>query len=85
MKDEDIAAISKILTEWNPLGDLADQTRDLEVYRYEAMDILSVIDDYGLSVERAVSNVLTEAFNLTLNKNDLIKHSILIEQAINKK
>ena len=39
-EDEKIIEISKILTAWNPLGELAAAMKDLDNYQTEAVDIV---------------------------------------------
>ena len=40
MNKKHIERIKDILSEWNPLGDMANQISDLENYEIEATDIL---------------------------------------------
>jgi hypothetical protein len=40
MNEEHIRKVKKLLTEWNPLGDQANQILDLNNYDTEATDIL---------------------------------------------
>ena len=69
--DEKIIEISKLLTEWNPLGERAAAMNDLDNYQTEAMDILSTIDLYGHSPKKTVAAVLQEAFLIDIEKRDL--------------
>ncbi len=39
MKEETIQEVSKILDEWNPLGEHASTIEDLNGYRTEAIDL----------------------------------------------
>ncbi len=67
MKDETIEKVAKILEEWNPLGENANSVKDLDGYRVEAIDILSTLDMfYDNNVEKAVSGILEEAFDISL-------------------
>jgi hypothetical protein len=83
MKEELISSVSTILNEWNPLGENAELTPDLEGYKYEAMDILSEIKITKVSTEQAVSDVLTQAFHITLDEAKLKYYSRKIEQLLN--
>lgn len=83
MKEELINSVSTILSEWNPLGDRAEFTPDLEGYKYEAIDILSAIKITKVPTEKAVSDVLTQAFSITLDKAQLKHYSSKIEQLTN--
>ena len=67
MKDELISSVASILNEWNPLGDKASAMNDLEGYKYEAIDILSTIKIKRVSAEVAISQVLTQAFGISLD------------------
>lgn len=75
MNNELILSVSNILSEWNPLGDKAETMSDLEGYKYEAMDILSTIKITGISVNKAVSQVIEQAFSITLKKSELAHYS----------
>jgi hypothetical protein len=83
MKDELIKSIADVLCEWNPLGEKAESISDLEGYKYEAMDILSAVKITKEPVEKVMSDVLTQAFGITLNDNKLKHNSLQIEQLIN--
>ena len=83
MKEELISSISDILNEWNPLGNQAESIADLEGYKYEAMDILSAIKITKVHTEIAVSDVLTQAFRISLDDDQLKYYSSKIEQLIN--
>jgi hypothetical protein len=83
MKEELISSISEILNEWNPLGNQAESITDLEGYKYEAMDILSAIKITKVHTEIAVSDVLTQAFRISLDDDQLKYYSSKIEQLIN--
>jgi hypothetical protein len=83
MKDELISSISNILNEWNPLGEKSSTVTDLEGYKYEAMDILSSIEIMKITVEKAVSQVLSQAFGITIDEAELKHYSSKIEQLLN--
>ena len=82
MTDELISSIASILSEWNPLEDKAFTIDDLEDYKYEAMDVLSTIEITKASVENAVSQVLTQAFNITLKESELKYYCAKITQLL---
>lgn len=82
MNDEIISSVSSILKEWNPLGDDAETAEGLDGYKYEAMDILSTIKITKVPVEKAVSLVLTQAFDISLSKEDLDYYSAKIEHLL---
>ena len=44
MNEEHIQKIKEILTQWNPLGEQANQISDLNDYETEAVDIIFNID-----------------------------------------
>tara|TARA_B100001063_G_C16675518_1_gene508832 strand:+ start:812 stop:994 length:183 start_codon:yes stop_codon:yes gene_type:complete len=56
---------------------------DLEGYKYEAMDILSAIKITKVSAEFAISQVLTQAFDISLDPAQLSVNSARIEQLLN--
>ncbi len=74
-EDEKVAEIGEILTAWNPLGDAAAAVNDLKNYQTEAIDIMSVMELYGYSPKKAVSEVLQEAFLIDLDKKELEHYS----------
>lgn len=83
-EDERIIEISKILTEWNPLGERAAAMIDLDNYQTEAMDILSTIELYGYSPKKAASAVLQEAFLINLEETELDHYSRKIQAILAK-
>jgi Domain of unknown function (DUF1871) len=72
MEEKTIKAVMKILSEWNPLGELAVTVPDLDGYRTEAIDILCEIElRTGRSnVSNIVREVLNQAFDLSLSPNE---------------
>ena len=82
MSEELIKSISQVLSEWNPLGKKAESISDLEGYICEATDILSVIRILKEPVEKAVSDVITQAFGIELSEAELKHYSFKIEQLI---
>jgi hypothetical protein len=83
-RDETITEISRILTAWNPLGERAAATNDLDNYQAEAVDILSVMELYGYSPKKATSEVLQEAFLIDLEKTELDHYSRKIQAVLAK-
>ena len=82
MKEELITSVSEILRDWNPVGEKAKSISDLEGYKYEAMDIISAIAISNVPVEKAVSEVLTQAFGITVSDAQLKQYSAQIEQLL---
>ena len=72
MEDYEIAEVAKILNEWNPLGDKAANVKDLDGYRTESIDMLFLIKTSNgkAGVEKVVMQVLNEAFDIELTKNE---------------
>jgi len=85
MSDKQIEKIMHVLTEWNPLGDMAASVRDLDNYRTEANDILFDIYMPGSSTNLAktVQNVLNQAFGLDLSLDDCLDAAAAIKQITN--
>ena len=73
MKEETIVQVAKVLENWNPLGEAAGTVEQLDGYRTEAIDIISTTSIIfgGESVERAVEEVLTQAFEIELSSGEL--------------
>ena len=73
MHEEQITEVTKVLKEWNPLGDAANTVDGLDGYRYEAIDIISTIELFAgpNKVRKAMEQVLTEAFNIELDQAEL--------------
>jgi hypothetical protein len=83
-EDEKIIEISKILTAWNPLGERAAAMKDLDNYQTETVDIMSVINSYGYSPKKAVSEIIREAFLIDLEKTELVHYSKKIKAVLEK-
>ena len=83
-EDEKFIEIGKILTAWNPLGDVAAVAIGLNDYESEAMDILSVTEFYGYSPKKAISEILQDAFLIDLEKKELEHYSSRIEAVFAK-
>jgi hypothetical protein len=86
MEDYEIEEVAKILTEWNPLGDDAKKIKDLNGYRTEAIDIIFnlEINKNRANAENIVMEVLSQAFDLYLTKNECIDPTQKILNVLNK-
>jgi hypothetical protein len=78
-EDEILNQVIKVLNDWNPLGERAKETSDLDDYRPEAIDIIYFIDDdlqfpkykdKKTKVLKVVREIINEAFNLYLTDED---------------
>jgi hypothetical protein len=72
MEDYEIAEVTKILNEWNPLGDDAAKILDQEGYRTESIDMLFYIklSKGKAGVEKVIMDILNEAFILELTRKE---------------
>ena len=84
MNEKLIMSVANILEEWNPLGEQATSISDLDGYYTEAIDILSSSSILKKPIIKTVATVLTEAFEITLDKSQLEHYSKKIEQIINE-
>jgi hypothetical protein len=86
MEDYEIEEVAKILNKWNPLGDNAKRIQDLNGYRTEAIDIIFnlKIKKKKASAENFVMEVLNQAFDLYLTKNECIGPTQKILNVLNK-
>lgn len=86
MEDYEIEEVAKILNKWNPLGDNAKKIKDLNGYRTEAIDIIFnlKINKNKASAENFVMEVLNQAFDLYLTKNECIGPTQKILNVLNK-
>jgi hypothetical protein len=66
---EQIERVSRLLSEWNPLGSNADTIPDLNGYRIEAEDILFDLDlsESKTNLAQIVRDVMNQAFDLSLS------------------
>jgi len=87
MSEDNISKVAKIIEEWNPLGDDANKIEDLDGYRIEAMDIISIskILSKKQNIKTSIEKVLTQAFGIKLDKAMLIKVSHEIEIILSEK
>lgn len=81
-EDEKTNEISRLLTEWNPLGASTAAINDLSDYETEASDILWAMDLHGDSLEKAVTSVLEEAFLIELKPSELRDYCEKIRAAL---
>jgi hypothetical protein len=72
MEDYQISEVAKILNELNPLGDEAEMVQDLDGYKTESIDMLFHIkmSNGKAGVEKVVMQVLNEAFDIELTRNE---------------
>ncbi len=89
MEEQLIEKIQNILTEWNPLKEHAERVKDLDNYRTEVIDII-----FNLEMKSRISasntakitrEVLNEAFNLYLTKEECKEASLKIFKALKSK
>jgi hypothetical protein len=69
-----ISKVAAVLSDWNPLGSRADTVSDLDGYRIEALDIMMARRIWGNSIalEDTVSDILNQAFDLSLKPSDCV-------------
>ena len=86
MEEYEIKEVAKVLNEWNPLGDDANTIKDLDGYRNEAMDIIFNlnIDKNRANAVDIIMEVLNQAFDLNLSKNECISPTQKILNVISK-
>ena len=76
--------MAAVLADWNPLGSRVPGIADLDGYRTEAIDIIMTLQLRGGSAapEKTVSDVLNQAFGLTLKPNDCVAHATKIQAIV---
>ena len=81
MSEKEIINVANILEEWNPLGENANTIEGLEGYRYEAIDIISSsrILSKTQNIKESIEKVLTQAFSIELNEQQLNEATNKIE------
>lgn len=87
MNEKHIRIIQKILTNWNPLGDRAENISDLNGYEIEATDILFHLKK-PYSIDKIITlliNVLEEAFRLQISREEARPYAKHIYEAIKNK
>ena len=74
MDEAQISKVAAVLAEWNPLGSRANSVSDLDGYRIEAIDIIMARRIWGNSIalEETVSDILNQAFDLTLKPSECV-------------
>ena len=84
MEEETIKRVAYVLEAWNPLGEAANTIEQLDGYRYEAIDIISTINIMSGSstVENSIEQVLTQAFDITLDTKRLTDAAIDISHIL---
>ncbi|MBT3877878.1 MAG: hypothetical protein HON76_18045 [Candidatus Scalindua sp.] len=86
MEEYEIEAVTKILADWNPLGDRVKSILDDDGYRTEAIDILFYLNMEGLSqTTKIVMEILNEAFDLSLSKDECSVPANKISNILRKK
>jgi len=84
MNEEQILKVANVLEEWSPLGEAASTVEQLDGYRYESIDIISTIKIvYGPGkIKESIEQVLTQAFNIDLDKDKLGEATIKIKDLL---
>lgn len=87
MEDYEVSKVAKILSDWNPLGDEAANVQDLDGYQIESIDILFQfkMSNGKTGVEKVVMQVLNEAFEIELTKNECSDVATRIFRFLSKK
>lgn len=94
MNEQKIEHIKAILMSWNPLGNAAHKTPDLNNYETEVDDIIFNLNiDYDFpeksvskkQLSKIVKEVLNEAFNLYLTSSECDTYSEKILKILNEK
>ena len=87
MEDYEVSEVAKILSDWNPLGNEAANVQDLDGYKTESIDILFQfkMSNGKAGVEKLVMQVLNEAFDIELTKNECSEVATKILGFLNKK
>ncbi len=87
MDVQHIEKVKLLLTEWNPLGEKANQITDLENYETEAIDILFYINKKSSTnyINKIMVDVLSQAFGLKLEPVATIKFAEKIRKIINNR
>ena len=86
MEEKLITQVQNILNEWNPLSGQFHSVKDLDNYKTEAIDIIFNLEMEGKisssTVQKITREVLNEAFNLYLTKQDCKEASFKIYNAL---
>jgi len=86
MNEELIEKVKAILTEWNPLGDLASTVEDLNNYEIEAIDILFYVNKKSSvqKINKVMVEVLSQAFLFFDEFEDTLQYAEKIKIALNE-
>ena len=73
--EDQIEQVSRVLSEWNPLGSSTDTALELYEYRTEAEDILFDLELSGskANIAETVRDVLNETFALSLSIDECLQ------------
>ena len=87
MNKKHIERIKDILSEWNPLGDMASQISDLDNYETEATDILFHINKKNSveQISKMIKSVLEQAFDINVDNEKSLEVANEIHSMINAK
>ncbi len=89
MDEEKIAQVAAVLSEWNPLGDRAQEVEELDGYRTEAIDIIFEIDLRSArsveAISRSIRQILNQAFDMSLYDAECKEPASLIMQILSTK
>jgi len=87
MEDYEVSEVAKILNEWNPLGDEAAYVQDLDGYKTESIDILFNVkmSNGRVGIEKTVMEVLNEAFDIELTRNECSAAAVKIFRFLSNK
>ena len=87
MNEERINIVQEILTSWNPLGDRANSIPGLNNYEVEATDILFHTNRHNSvgKVTTLTKDVLNQAFNVQITREEAKPYAKQIYQAIKEK
>jgi len=83
MDEKIIKQVSKILEEWNPLGENSNSIKDLDGYRIEAIDILSTYQMiFKGNLEKAVKEILEQAFDIKIDSQKAAETATKIKSVL---
>lgn len=87
MNKKHIERLKYILSEWNPLGDMANQITDLENYETEATDILFHINKKNSveQISKMIKTILGQAFGINVDNEKSLAVANEIHSMINAK
>lgn len=87
MNKKHIERLKDILSEWNPLGDMASQISNLENYEIEATDILFHINKKNSveQISKMIKTVLGQAFGINVDSEKSLAVANEVHAMINAK